>query len=118
MDANIWQHEEKKLVTGQSVGYFWAGVGRRNARGHCVQVVPAKEREHFCKVVALAFCGLNKLAFFEVEGADLQEPVLGKPCGLEGWGSRSSMPPTDALPSGWKDLGSSEVVFPRSRPKR
>lgn len=28
------------------------------------------------------------------------------------------MPPTDALPSGWKDLGSSEVVFPRSRPKR
>lgn len=28
------------------------------------------------------------------------------------------MPPTDALPSGWKDLANSEVFFPRSRPKR
>lgn len=36
----------------------------------------------------------------------------------QGQGSRSSLPPTDALPSGWKDSASSEIVFPRSKPKR
>ena len=105
-------------MTGQSLRYFWAAVGRRNAHGHCVQMALAKEGQHLCKAVKFVVHKLNKLVLLEVELADLQEPLLRKPCGSEGRGSRSSVPPTDALPSGWKDLANSEVFFPRSRPKR